>query len=100
MNPFLLVTWFLDDGSVREDYYAGRIATQSFTKEENELLCNYLNKWGITAKVVVHNFSKNQYGISLPAHTFRDFTKIIEPVVKNEIPDMIYKLNESRKKTP
>jgi hypothetical protein len=49
MHPMVLATFFMDDGSVRDDCYAGKIATQGFTLVENNLLCEYLAKWNIGA---------------------------------------------------
>lgn len=102
-DPITLATWFMDDGSVRDDCYAGKIATQGFSKNESHLLCEYLARCGILgAKVVAHVKSKDQYYISLPAtgDTFAKFVDYIEPVVQ-EIPSMVYKLNKARKsKTP
>jgi len=96
MSPILLATFFMDDGSVRNDCYAGKLATQGFSKEENALLCSYLSKWGIECEVVYHIKSKNQYYISIPAKTFDNLVKEIEPIM-NEIPSMNYKLNQQRK---
>lgn len=84
MHPMVLAVWFMDDGSVRDDCYAGKLATQGFTKEESQLLCEYLKKWGIEGKVVAHSVSKNQYYISLPASTFGKFVSEIRAIV-NEI---------------
>jgi hypothetical protein len=97
MNPLVLVALFLDDGSVRNDAYSGKIATQGFTKEESHLLKSYLLKWEIESQVVAHSMAKNQYYISLPARTFEKLIEVIEPIVVNEIPTMMYKLNIERK---
>lgn len=96
MSPILLAVFFMDDGSVRNDCYAGKLATQGFSKDENHLLCSYLEKWSIECKVVAHIKSKNQYYITIPAKTFGNLVKEIEPIV-NEIPLMSYKLNQQRK---
>lgn len=99
-DPITLATWFMDDGSVRDDCYAGKIATQGFSKNESHLLCEYLERCGILgAKVVSHVKKKDQYYISLPAtgDTFAKFVDYIEPVVQ-EIPSMVYKLNKARKR--
>ncbi|ERL60644.1 LAGLIDADG DNA endonuclease family protein [Piscirickettsia salmonis LF-89 = ATCC VR-1361] len=96
MHPMVLGTWYMDDGSIRNDCYAGKIATQGFTKEENEQLFKYLNKWGILVKVVKHIEKKNQYYISIPASSFGKLVEVIEPIVR-EIPVMVYKLNDSNK---
>ena len=92
MNPIVLATFFMDDGSVRNDCTSGKLATQGFSKEENHLLNSYLGKWGIHCQVVAHKKSKNQYYLNLPAKSFRVLREVIEPIV-NEIPQMSYKLN-------
>jgi hypothetical protein len=96
MHPMVLAAFFMDDGSVRNDCYAGKLHTQCFSFEENQLLCSYLKKWGIEGNVVFHKESEDQYYIGLPAETFGTLVKIIEPIV-NQIPDMIYKLNDQCK---
>jgi hypothetical protein len=96
MHPMVLAVLFMDDGSVRNDCFSGKIATQGFTKEESHLLCEYLKKWGIEGKVVAHKVSKNQYYISLPRLTFNMLVSAIRPIVQ-EIPEMSYKLNDLNK---
>lgn len=93
MSPYVLATLFCDDGSKRNDCNAGKIATQGFTKSEQELLLLYLKKWGIDGKIVFSSIKKNQYYITLSADTFPNFKKIVEPIILNEIPSLAYKLN-------
>lgn len=92
MNPITLATFFMDDGSVRNDCAGAKLATQCYSLEENHLLNEYLGKWGIPCQVVAHKKSKNQYYLSIPAKYFRILREHIEPMVK-EIPHMDYKLN-------
>lgn len=96
MDPVLVAVFFMDDGSVRDDAYSGKLATQGFTKDENNLLGEYLAKWGVVAKTVYHSKKKNQYYLSLAAKTFGKFVGIIENTVK-QVPEMGYKLNEKRR---
>lgn len=96
VDPLILAVWFLDDGSVRNDCYAGKIATQGFSREESELLCDYLRKFDVNCYAVKHTVKSQQWYITVPAHTFGNLMKLIEPFVK-EIPSMEYKLNESRR---
>lgn len=96
MNPYVLAMFFLDDGSVRNDCAAGKIATMGFSKEEQELLIPYFEEWGIKINVVRHTVKSNQYYINLPASTFGTLVELIEPIVM-EIPSMEYKLNKARK---
>lgn len=98
LSPLLLAVWYMDDGSARKEAYCGKIATQSFTKEENELLQEYLNRMGISTNVVFHSKEKNLYNLHIPAKSFPIFVNKIEPYVK-EVPALIYKLNESRRES-
>ncbi len=98
LDPILLAVWFMDDGSARNDCYAGNLATQCFSLEEHHLLKDYLKKWDLDCNIVKHSNKKKKktYYLYLPRKSFPKFVSIIESTVK-EIPDMIYKLNEDRK---
>jgi hypothetical protein len=96
MNQLVLAAFYMDDGSVRNDCYAGKIASQGFQKEENLLFSSYLAKRGVDCTVVRHTTKGGQYYINLSANTFSRFIEIIEPTVR-EVPSMVYKLNELRK---
>jgi len=96
-NPALLAILFLDDGSIRNDAYSGKLAFQGFSKEEQELFQTWLlETWGIQTTIAISSREKNQYYLSIPAAFFGKFANIIEPTIK-EIPDMEYKLNQNRK---
>nr|YP_009367458.1 putative LAGLIDADG homing endonuclease [Sarcinofilum mucosum]YP_009367481.1 putative LAGLIDADG homing endonuclease [Sarcinofilum mucosum]ARK14449.1 putative LAGLIDADG homing endonuclease [Sarcinofilum mucosum]ARK14451.1 putative LAGLIDADG homing endonuclease [Sarcinofilum mucosum] len=97
-DPLLLAVWFLDDGSCRQDVFSGRIATQSFTLEEQHLLQDYLKQgFGINTQLVLHNRIKRQYYISIPSskNQFANFVDLIKPVVE-KIPDLKYKIKNPR----
>jgi len=96
MHPIVLAAFFMDDGSVRNDCYSGKFATQGFSLEENHLLSQYFKKWNINTKVVAHVKSQNQYYLTVPAATFGTLVEIIEPIVR-EVPSMYYKLNDINK---
>jgi len=98
VDSLVVAVWYLDDGSIRNDCYAGKIASQNFTKEENELLCEYLRKFNfnIAGHVVQHTDESGQWYITIPAQTFGKLIDLIEPIVR-EIPSMVYKLNELRR---
>lgn len=96
IDPVLLAVFFMDDGSVRNDCYSGKLATQGFSLEQQHLLASYLKNYGINCNVVAHSKSKKQYYLSIPAKSFHNLISHIEPVV-NEIPEMVYKLNISCK---
>lgn len=97
LDPVFLAVWFMDDGSVRNDCYAGNIATQCFSLEEHHLLQNYFRKtWGIECNISRHSQKSGQYYLYLPSKSFTKFVQLIESTVR-EIPSMVYKLNEDRR---
>lgn len=97
VNPILLAALFMDDGSIRNDVYSGKLATQGFSKEENQLLCDFMqSKHGIDCHVVTHIEIKNQYYTTIPVAGFPTLVSLIEPFVR-EIPDMCYKITRSNK---
>lgn len=96
-DPLVIATFYMDDGSVRNDCYAGKLATQGFSYDENQLLIQYFAKCGITGcKVVTHTVESGQYYISFPAETgaFKKLVSFVEPIIK-EVPCMAYKSNEA-----
>ena len=93
MDPLILLVWFLDDGSARDDCYAGKLNTQGFSKEENNLLKNYLLKWKIESNIVLHSRKKNQYYLYIPTKGYRVLMELISKKILAEIPSMEYKLN-------
>jgi len=98
-HPLVLATFFMDDGSVRNDCYAGKIATQGFSLEDCHFLSQYLDKCGVHgSKIVRHSKKSGQYYLSLPAKsgTFEKLILMVEPIIR-EVPGMIYKLNEACK---
>jgi hypothetical protein len=98
MSPYVLATWWMDDGSVRNDCYGGKIATMGFSQDgEQELLALYLKKWGISCNIVFNDEEKNQKYLSIPAASFPRLVEIIEPIIAKEVPSMSYKLNANRK---
>lgn len=99
IHPMVVAVWFMDDGSCRDDCFAGKIATQGFKKEESQLLCKYLEDCGIPgARVVSHTKASGQYYLTLPATsgTFGYLVDYVEPIVR-QIPCMSYKLNDANK---
>lgn len=96
VDPVILAVLHMDDGSVRNDCYAGKLGTMGFTKMENNYLCDYLRKFGVEGKVVLNSKKRQDYYISLPAKTFGVFANRIRPIV-SQIPSMVYKLNDARR---
>lgn len=98
-DPLFLAVWFMDDGSCRAEAYSGKLATQGFSYEENNLLVGYLKEFGLKhVKINEHIKAKNQWYIPIKAreNDFGIFVEIIRPIVE-EIPCMVYKLNDVRK---
>ena len=98
MSPLVLATFFMDDGSVRNDCYSGKLATAGFTKEETILLEQYFKKWGIECSVNSQSDEKGYYYLNFPAKKdgFAKLIQIIEPIIM-QVPGMEYKLNAERR---
>lgn len=92
-DPLSLMVWYLDDGTLRDDTGACRLATQSFTEEENWILQDCLQK-NFNVKSVLEKWPNNQYNLSIPkrgGHS-KNFLSLFDNVVKKEIPSMRYKV--------
>lgn len=88
---FLMVVYF-DDGSIRNDAHSGRVATHSFSKEQQQLFVDYIKeKYGITMTLPKHTTKSKQFYMSILAETFENFLDLIRPHV-HEVPTMHYKL--------
>lgn len=93
-SSILLAVFYMDDGSIRDDCFAGKIASQGFTLDENHLLRDYLLTFNINANVVKHSTESGLYYLNLTANTFKTLVDLIAPVVK-QIPDMTYKIKKN-----
>lgn len=98
VDPVLLAVWFMDDGTARNDCYAGKICSQGFNLTEHKLLVSYLHNYKIEATIDFQSVSKDQYYLSIGAKYFGFLTKEIAPTVK-QVPVMMHKLNEERRKS-
>jgi hypothetical protein len=88
----------MDDGSQRSDCFAGRLATQSFSKEEHFLLQDYLlSSFNIKTNIVLHKAIDKSYYLSITAkhNNFSNFIDLITPFVK-QVPCMHYKIQRPR----
>lgn len=86
LTNFGLAVWFMDDGS--RDGRQARINTQSFTKDENVLLQEFLSaKFGLRTTL---NKDKEYYRLRIAAASMDNFTSLIKPYI---IPSMLYKLS-------
>jgi hypothetical protein len=101
-NPLTLAVWYLDDGTKRTDTESCRLATQGFTREENEILVDCLFKnFGIEAKIEETRSRKGEvkYQIAILSRTggYKKFRELIEPYVPKEAPSMHYKIKKDPK---
>jgi len=89
-NPLTLALWFMDDGNVKLNYgvIGGyNINTQSFTKEENEILVQcFADLHGINARV---ERNKGYFRIGIYASKSRSIFR--EMIQAHVIPSMQYK---------
>lgn len=93
-DPEALMIWYLDDGTLRLDGGACRLATQSFTFQEHEILQDCL-KQNFNVTSVIEKWSKNKSGLYVPSrggHSAR-FLNLFSKTVVEEIPSMSYKVN-------
>jgi hypothetical protein len=95
-NHVVLAVWFMDDGSVRNDCYSGKLATHNFSYQQQELLKFWLQKVGIPTSIICHTKKSGQWYLSIPAQSFQNWVLCIESTVV-QIPEMVYKLNQKRK---
>lgn len=97
-DPLLLAVWFMDDGNRRSDCFSGRLATQSFSKEEHFLLQDYLfSSFSIKTSIVLHKAVDKSYYLTIPAknNNFSNFVDLIQPFV-NQVPCMHHKIQRPR----
>lgn len=97
-NPLLLAVWFMDDGSKRSDCFSGRLATQSFSKEEQHLLQGYLlSSFSIKTNIVLHKAISKTYYLAIPAknNNFSNFIDLVKPFVE-KVSCMHYKIQRPR----
>jgi hypothetical protein len=86
-KPLSLAVWFMDDGYKRNDCNALRLGTDSFNRQEQELLQNTLWKnFGLETKV--HKKGK-YWNIYIPERESKKFVSIVKPYI---IPKLKYKI--------
>lgn len=80
-HPIALAWWYLDDGSRQKDANVTTIHTNSYRKEEVELLQKWLlEKWGIPSNIleVTHTLSKkNSWILSIPKVGFLRLSELV-----------------------
>jgi len=92
-NPESLMVWYLDDGTLRLDGGACRLATQSFTLQEHEILQDTLWK-NFNIPTVIESWSPKYTSLSIPSRGGHaaDFVHLFSDTVLKEIPSMTYKI--------
>lgn len=86
MNPLVIATWLMDDGS--NDHGQIRLNTQSFSLQENERLVSILvATLGITATI---NRDKDMFRLRVCAASMPSLRAMVSPYI---IPSMQYKLS-------
>lgn len=99
-DPLALSVWYLDDGTKRTDTESCRLATQSFSKEGNEIIRDcLLDNFGIRSSI--ESWGRNKKGqviyqiailSSKNGGDYVKFRNLIKPIVAVEVPSMLYKL--------
>ncbi len=85
LTAFGLAIWFMDDGAADRNQL--RLNTQSFSREENLALAEFLHaKFGIAAQL---NKDKDRYRLRIGVECVARFIDLVAPHV---IPSMQYKL--------
>lgn len=91
-DPEILMVWLLDDGTLRRDSGALRLATQSFTFQEHEILQNCLkDNFNITS--IIEKWPKGKAGLYMKRQEAAKFVSLFSSTVVKEIPSMQYKIN-------
>lgn len=87
-SPLTLAVWFMDDGGRRNDSYGMFLNSLSFSKEENNILCECLNQnFSLSPRV---HWVQDGYRLYIPSGDVKKFCEIIYPHI---IPSMRYKLS-------
>lgn len=99
-GPLFIASWYMDDGSKRNDSFAGKLATQSYSPEEHILLKDYFQEvYGWKVNTPWHIKAKNQKYIGIPAETFPKLYDYLFAIIENEVPIFMYKLNKGLKES-
>ena len=83
-HPIALAWWFMDDGTRQAGYNTGKICTNGFSQEENELLADWLlYRWGVTcsAQKVKQTNGNDAWHLILPVEGYISLMRLIAPFV-------------------
>lgn len=80
IDPLALAIWFMDDGTHPEGLTWGSLATQSFSKSDNDLIADFFKtKFNIGCRIAKD--SKNMPYIFFNKEQFKRLSDIIEPYI-------------------
>lgn len=98
LTPLAMAVWVMDDGSRYQVKNTMRISTDSFSKEENELLKHFIKiNFNINAKVCEYNRNNNKfYYLSFNVRNSALLSDVIRPYI---VDSMSYKLCPTRSST-
>jgi len=89
ISPLALAIWYMDDGSYAIKSGRSCLCSQSFTREENQMAVDLLQKqYGINAKI--HKAGVGQFRIGMNRDASNTLFKVIEPYMHYS---MLYKMN-------
>jgi hypothetical protein len=96
VDDFGLAIWYMDDGHKDSRMKAGYLNTLCFTKQENEMIVEWLkNTFGINSNIVKAGKSRNGrdtlYRIRFSAGTWDKFVSIVEKYI---VDDLKYKIGK------
>lgn len=94
LTPESLAAWFMDDGclSMTKSTPYIRLATNGYSGEENELICQYMyDTWDISFKMTQH--VSGSWSLYADKESTLGFIELIEP---HMCPDMVYKIGLSQ----
>lgn len=92
LQPLGIAVWYMDDGTLNL-HAGGCLATDGFTKEENEMIMNYFNEKGFYCRVF--KAKSGTYRIMFNQQGFRNFIDFIKLHIH---PSMYYKIDLNRQK--
>jgi hypothetical protein len=99
-DPLSLMVWHLDDGTLRDDCMACRLATQCFTHDE-KLILQYTLFKNFNIKSEIENWpeDKDKSSLYIPAKNGngKDFILLFRDTVLKEIPSMKSKVLHEEK---
>ena len=88
ITPLTLAVWIMDDGSLNKKSYT--LYSQSFSKEENQVLCDYLNQQlGLHARCRKHR--EGETVIAFPIEDYNFISGQLEYYFGKHVPSMAYK---------